>query len=48
MLFVGADILGSKANLAGASYDYLARASTSINSCRYLVDKRVIFLPIFI
>jgi hypothetical protein len=42
MLFVGvndSDILGSKANLAGG-YDYLARASTSINSCRYLVDKR--------
>ena len=46
MLFVGvndSDILGSKANLAGASYDYLARALTSINSCRYLVDKRVMF-----
>ena len=47
MLFVGvndSDILGSKANLAGASYDYLARASTSINSGSYFVDKRLSFL----
>jgi hypothetical protein len=34
MLFVGIndpDILGSKAKLAGISYDYLARALISIN-----------------
>jgi hypothetical protein len=47
MLFVGvndSDILGIKANLAGASYDYLARALTSIKSGRYFVDKRLSFL----
>ncbi len=43
MLFVGIndpDILGSKAKLAGISYDYLARALNSIKSGRYFVNKR--------
>ena len=43
MLFVGIndpDILGSKAKLAGISYDYLVRALISIKSGRYFVDKR--------
>lgn len=46
MLFVGIndpDILGSKAKLAGISYDYLARALISIKSGRCFVDKRRMF-----
>jgi hypothetical protein len=46
MLFVGindSDILGSKAKLAGVSYDYLARALISIKSGSYFVDKRRMF-----
>jgi NAD+ kinase len=37
------DILGSKAKLAGISYDYLARALISIKSGRCFVDKRRMF-----